>query len=372
MSDYLTFEEAAEFLNTPHSTLYRWLREGRVPGHKLGRQWRFLREELEAFRASGTRQHDEQLALAALTALLEARKPQESDMELNAIESSAQLAEHLIWDAADHGASRIHLQPADGGYSIRYRTADGLETLQQVSRPAFEALDRQLATGSTPARTEAKRRLCLDREVDGVSERLQVHYQKLSTFAGDRLTLGLIKESRLPQSIDEITTSAQDSAILRRWSQAPNGLILVSGRSGSGKTTTSFCCLGELAKSSDRVIFTIEEDVEVLLPDVEQVEVDLNDERAFRETFAAVLASDPDVLFLSSSVAPRHRSTLWSHALSAAESGHLVFVQIDAISTAHAKELFEADDTTTRLTGGGVRNAGGGWADSTVQDQACP
>jgi type II secretory ATPase GspE/PulE/Tfp pilus assembly ATPase PilB-like protein len=263
-------------------------------------------------------------------------------MESNSIESSAHLAENLIWDAVDTGASKIHLQPADGGYSVRYRTAEGLENLLEVSRPAFEALDRQLTTSSTPARTENKRRLYLDRQVDGVADRLQVQYQKLSTFTGDRLTLALIKESRFPQSIDDITTSAQDSETLRRWSQAPNGLVLVSGRSGSGKTTTSFCCLGELAKSSDRVIFTIEDPVEILLPDVEQVEVDLNDDSAFRETFGAVLASDPDVLFLSSSVAPRHRATLWSHALSAAESGHLVFVQIDAVSTAHAQELFEA------------------------------
>ena len=49
MSDYLNFDEASALLNTPRSTLYRWLKEGQIPGHKLGRQWRFLRSELDAF-----------------------------------------------------------------------------------------------------------------------------------------------------------------------------------------------------------------------------------------------------------------------------------------------------------------------------------
>ena len=67
MNDYMTFEEAAAFLSTPHSTLYRWLREERVPGHKLGRQWRFLRSELEDFRASGTGGGEERAALTDLS-----------------------------------------------------------------------------------------------------------------------------------------------------------------------------------------------------------------------------------------------------------------------------------------------------------------
>ncbi len=340
MSDYMTFEEAAEFLKTPHSTLYRWLREGRVPGHKLGRQWRFLRLELEAFRASGTRQHDDQVALAELSALLDERKQPEGDMRSSSVEA-LQLTDRLIWDAVDHGASVIHLQPSDGAYSLRYRTAEGMENLIELSQTAFDAIDRQLADSGTPTRNNHRRRLHLERQVNQHPERLQVRYQKLDTFAGERVALSLIQESRFPKSIDDITASPEDSETLRRWSQALHGLVLVSGRAGSGKTTTSFCCLEELARDSNRVIFTIEDSVEFLLSNVEQVEVDLHDDRAFRDTFEAVFASDPDVLFVSSSIGTRHQSTLWRHALSAAESGHLVFVQIDAVSTEHAQELFE-------------------------------
>ena len=61
--EYMNFEQAAEFLNTPRSTLYRWLKEGRVPGHKIGRQWRFLRAELDAVRRAPD--EDEELAVGA-------------------------------------------------------------------------------------------------------------------------------------------------------------------------------------------------------------------------------------------------------------------------------------------------------------------
>ena len=53
MNDYMTFDKAADYLHPPRSTLYRWLREGRVPGHKLGRQWPFLRSELETALSQG-------------------------------------------------------------------------------------------------------------------------------------------------------------------------------------------------------------------------------------------------------------------------------------------------------------------------------
>ena len=59
MNDYMTLDEAVEFLSTPRSTMYRWLREGKVPGHKLGRQWRFLRTELEDFRSGDRRTESE-------------------------------------------------------------------------------------------------------------------------------------------------------------------------------------------------------------------------------------------------------------------------------------------------------------------------
>ena len=153
--------------------------------------------------------------------------------------------------------------------------------------------------------------------------------------------MNLVKESHLPKSIEDITNTVEETTTLRRWSQASHGLVLVSGRSGSGKTTTTFCCLEELARSRTKMIFTLEPSVEFLVPNVEQIEVDLHDDRASQMAFEAVMASDADVLFISSSLNPTRQASLCRQALAAAESGHLVFVQLDALSTDDARNMFE-------------------------------
>jgi len=173
------------------------------------------------------------------------------------------------------------------------------------------------------------------------AERVHVKIQRLETLGGPRITLRLIKESRVPIDFERIA-DAEDAATLKRWTEKPHGLVLISGRSGSGKTTTAYVCLNALAAAGDKVIFTIEQEVGSYLSGVNQVEVNLDDEAAYREAFSAIFASDLDVLFIASTFAQRHRSTLWGTALSAAESGHLVFVQLEADSAEDALEKFQS------------------------------
>ncbi|MCP4872341.1 MAG: Flp pilus assembly complex ATPase component [Proteobacteria bacterium] len=310
MSDYLTLDEAAEFLSTSKPTLYRWLRDGRIPGHKLGRQWRFLQSELETFRSGG---------------------PSDGRAE----------AEALIWEAIDAGANAVHLIPVGGAHSLRYRRDGGLEPVRDLDGDTFDALDRAWTAASRPVRGQEKRRLFLERE----GERLQVRYRRLETFSGSRVTLRFVRESKMRLTLDGIAPEPADRAVLESLTGASHGLVLVSGRGGSGKTTTAYCCLNELAASGSRTVFTIEDEVGVYLPGVDQLEVDLDDPAAVRGAFSAVMDSDPDVLFVSSMVAQRHRGTIWGLALDAAENGHLVFVQLDAASPQHAiEQVTEAVD----------------------------
>lgn len=334
MSDYLTFEQAAEFLNTSRSTLYRWLREGKLPAHKMGRQWRFLRSELEASLQGQAPSAD----LSALRALLLQRSQESQDM--NEMTHPSEIAERLIWDALDQGSAVIHLNPQGQKHQIRYRTRQGLQTLIELPSWGFEALDKEWVERSSPVRGEHKRRMTLERERGESTQRVQVRYQKVETLAGARLALRLMPE-RAPVELERIA-QPQDAATLRAWMRAPSGLILVSGRSGSGKTTTAYVFLQELAKANDKVIFTIEETIGEALPGVHQVEVDLDDERAYREVFSSIFDSDLDVLFIGSTIAQRHSKTIWNTALSAAESGHLVFVQLEAESAEDAVERMRA------------------------------
>ena len=96
----------------------------------------------------------------------------------------------------------------------------------------------------------------------------------------------------------------------------------------------------EIAQAEDRVVFTLEDGVEFSLNHVNQVSVDLDDEVAYRRAFTDIIDSDLDVLFISSHFAQRHLHTLWGSALNAAESGHLVLVQIEADSVEDARNQF--------------------------------
>jgi excisionase family DNA binding protein len=339
MNDYLTFDEAAEFLNTPRSTLYRWLREGKAPGHKLGRQWRFLRSELERFMRSSAEEAKEKDDLAALVDVLNARSGTKRRDKKPVDWNASAVAESLIWDAADHDVTALHITPSGDGYEIRYRNPTGLVSFHHLSDTAYAALDRHWTAKSTALRSENKRRLYLERDTAG-GERLQIRYQKMETFSGDRLTLRFIRESRFPKTLDRITHQTEDTHTLERWFNAKRGLVLVAGRPGSGKTTTAYCGLEHIARTEDRVIFTVEDPVEVFLNGVNQMTVDLDDESAYRRIFGDIFDSDLDVLFLSSGHAQRHLETLWGTALGAAESGHLVIVQMEADSPEHAIARF--------------------------------
>jgi excisionase family DNA binding protein len=351
--EYLTFEQAAELLSVSRSTLYRWLRDGEVPGHKLGRQWRFVREELEQWSRRGPSASPGVLdeVSAVLAGRWEEKMKGVDEMKrqqmIEAIEGM-DVAGRMIWGAADEGASVIHVQPAGGRHEVRYRTGAGLERLVALDPEQFAALDARWRGMSVARRSEDSRRALLERDAagapeGGAGERVQVRYQKLETMAGERVSLRIVRGAPEVPPLERLTADGPARATLKRWAGASHGLVVLSGRSGSGKTSTAYACLDELTRAGDRVIFTIEGEVGALIEGVNQVEIDLDDARAYRDTFTSIFDSDPDVLFIASTFAQRHRPLLWGTALNAAEQGHLVFVQMEAESAKDALERLQRE-----------------------------
>lgn len=338
---YMTFEQASEFLNTPRSTLYRWLREGRVPAHKLGRQWRFLRHELEAFR-TGDSTHNEPATddLADLNMLLDERNETKGE-EMK----QAPLAHKIIWDALDHDTTCVHITPRGDRYVVGYRTATGIEQLTQLGQGEFDSLDTQLRDASFEVRQPTHRRYYCERKDpnDATSlERVQVIYQQIQTLAGQRITLRALRDVSKHSTLERITTSTDELHQLESFSLASHGIVLVSGPGGSGKTTTAYSMLARAAKAGGRVIYTLEsEAIDMFVPGVNQVEVDLAEPAELRRTMGAIMRSDPDILFIASSPMQDTEEFLWRNALSTAESGHLVIVQLEADSAADALEKFQ-------------------------------
>ncbi len=333
-NDYLDFDDAVQFLKTTPSTLYKWLQAGKIPGHKLGRQWRFLKDELEIYvSGKGSRIHI-QKDLLNLGELLSTRsKNKENDMNT----SATSISEKIIWDAFDHGSRLVHIYPSKGKYEISYRAKSGMETLTAIQEDSFKELDDSLTKISTSLDEGASRRIYLHR---GEEDVLQVRYQKLETVTGPRLTLRLWQPEKDVLPLEKITGDANALANFKSWLTKPSGLILVSGASGSGKTTTIYSLINEY-KNQGRLVFTIEETAELVIEGINQVEIKGRQYENFEEVFEKVYSSDPDVICLGLGSCIGIEEKVFNAAYKAASTGHIVVIQMDQPSCVEALSTFK-------------------------------
>jgi len=333
-NEYLDFDQAVALLKTTPSTLYKWLQAGKIPGHKLGRQWRFLKEELEIHvSGKGSKINIQKDFLALSELLLSRSKTKEKNMELNA----NNLPEQLIWDAFDHGSRLVHIYPSKGKFEISYRTKNGLEKLSSIQEDSFSEIDNVLTKNSTETADGASRRLYLHR---GDEDVLQVKYQKIETVTGPRVTLRLWQPEKDVLPLEKITGDKKVLETFQGWLKKSHGLILVSGATGSGKTTTVYSLLNEY-KNQGRVVFTIEDSAELVIEGINQIEIKGKAQTHFEETFDKVYSSDPDVVCLGLSSYIGIEEKVFGAAYKAASTGHLIIIQMDQPSCKEAVETFK-------------------------------
>ena len=344
---YLDFDEAVSFLKTTPSTMYKWLQAGKVPGYKLGRQWRFLKNELE-FHISGNGSSDlVQKENLELKSLLKQRAINNFKTEKIKLE----LAEVLIWDAFEHGARVIHLGPYQGNYEIRYRQRKGSEQLITIQELTFNSLDQCLRQKSIPIRDGDMRRLFLKRE-DGTQ--LQVRYQKVETVVGARLTLQIWNPQQDVLSLEKITNrNFEVLQIFKNWMQKKSGLILICGAPGSGKTTTVHSLLKEM-QTQGQVIFSVENPVEILIEGINQLELARKTKEDFEQIYEKISFSDPDVLALEGSSIKGLEKIIIEKAFNSIKAGHLVILQWAAASAEEALaqiQKYTDDNVDSKLIG---------------------
>jgi type IV pilus assembly protein PilB len=171
--------------------------------------------------------------------------------------------------------------------------------------------------------------------VDGLP--LDLRVSLLPTLFGETIVLRLLDNTR-EFSIDNLRVPSYTMDQLERAIQHPNGVVLVSGPTGSGKTTTLFSLLGQIDRSRKKII-TLEDPVEYVLPGISQVRV--NSKVSFSDALRAVLRQDPDVILVGE-IRDEETAAL---AFRAAATGHLV------LSTVHANN---ARDVINRLSSLGV------------------
>ena len=251
------------------------------------------------------------------------------------------LVNTMIVEAFRMGASDIHLEPLAARFRMRYRI-DGVchEQKSPPRRLQASVISRlKIMSEMDIAEKRVPQDGRIQANVGGKSIDLRVSC--LPTTHGESIVMRLLDKEGLKLGLGQLGFLTDDQQTFEKLIQLPDGILLVTGPTGSGKTTTLYSCLNYINKP-DRKIITVEDPVEYLLEGINQVQVNTPVDLTFANALRAMLRQAPNVVMLGEI---RDYETA-SIAINASLTGHLVF------STLHTND---APSAVTRLTDIGVK-----------------
>jgi general secretion pathway protein E len=250
------------------------------------------------------------------------------------------LVNHLFSQAVKSRASDIHIEPYQQNLQVRFRLDGVLYNILSLPRRLHAAVVSRI---KVMARLNiAEKRLPQDGRIDlKIGERLvDVRVSCLPTAFGERVVLRLLEKSGKLLSLEEIGLSAEALTETKRLLRISHGIVLVTGPTGSGKTTTLYSALSHI-NSPDKNILTIEDPIEYQIDGIGQMQVNPKINLTFANGLRSMVRQDPDVILVGEI---RDLETA-EIAIQAALTGHLVF------STLHTNDAASA---VTRLIDMGI------------------
>ncbi|HSL70098.1 MAG TPA: GspE/PulE family protein, partial [Longimicrobiales bacterium] len=237
------------------------------------------------------------------------------------------LVEHLLQQAVGLGASDVHVEPTEHGLHVRVRIDGILTSIAALPAEAAPAVVSRLKVlGGLDI--SVKRRPQDGRASLRVGERTYaLRVSTLPAQTGEKVVLRILDPAAVVVPLEQLGLSDAGAASVLRMIGAPHGLLLVTGPTGSGKTTTLYAALGTIDRARRNVI-TLEDPVEYRLNGATQVQVHRRAGLSFASALRAVLRQDPDVIMVGEL---RDKETA-EVALAAAATGHLV------LSTLHTND----------------------------------
>jgi type IV pilus assembly protein PilB len=336
---------AMAMLGTTRPTFYRWVRSGRLQGMKVGRQWRFYRSEIERF-LSGSAPRIELTADPAplLTALAELSAkvgepvpPPSGDPIADAVMQMVRLG--LVARASDIHLGALICEPGSEAEGLlRFRIDGVLQHATPFDRRLLPALVRQWKTlsGCNAQVTNLPQdgRMIVTTahpRQPGKTMRLDLRVCFLPSALGESVTARLLDTAAIALRLEKFDYAPEQLAKLRQALASSWGMIIVTGPTGSGKTTTLYACLNEFADGKHKLV-SIEDPVEYVLPWATQMAVRPSEGLTFASGIRAILRSDPDVILIGEL---RDRETL-QIGHQAAITGHLVLTTMHTADAASA------------------------------------
>jgi len=251
------------------------------------------------------------------------------------------LANYLLTEAIKRRASDIHIEPYEREFRVRYRV-DGV--LYEIMRPPLRLRGALSSRLKIMASLDiAERRLPQDGRIKmkmGKGREMDFRVSTLPTIYGEKIVLRLLDKASLQLDMTKLGFEAEPLTYFTEAIHRPYGMILVTGPTGSGKTTTLYSALSELNKVSDN-ISTAEDPVEYNFAGINQVQMKEDIGLTFAASLRSFLRQDPDIIMVGEI---RDYETA-EIAVKAALTGHLV------LSTLHTND---APSTVTRLLNMGI------------------
>jgi len=252
------------------------------------------------------------------------------------------LVSMLIIEAHKLGASDIHLEPLDKKFRVRFRIDGVLQEMQSPPKRLQSAIVSRLKI-MTGSMSIAEKRLPQDGRIQVKIRKkpLDLRVSTVPTNHGESVVMRLLDKSTLLLGLPELGFLSDDQETFEKLLRLPDGILLVTGPTGSGKTSTLYACLNYINKT-DRKIITVEEPVEYQMTGINQVQVNNDIGMTFPLALRSILRQAPNIIMIGEI---RDLETA-SIATNASLTGHLVF------STLHTND---APSAVARLVDIGVQ-----------------
>lgn len=265
-------------------------------------------------------------------------QPQDEDKD-----NPVTVCDQLIQAAVLRRASDIHLIPDEHSMAVHFRVDGQLELYDHICKTLQPAVTSRfkVLSGMDIAEKRAAQDGRMTAYLGDASCRLEIRAASIPTRYGERLTLRLLSSNSSSLTLQSLGLGPQNLERFVSNTQSPHGLILLTGPTGSGKSTTLYVAIEQLLKTRGGNVITIEDPVEYEIPGASQIEVDSADKVSFSKALRSVLRHDPDVVMIGEI---RDQETA-NTAIKASLTGHLVF------STLHTNT---AAGVITRLADMGV------------------
>jgi type IV pilus assembly protein PilB len=227
----------------------------------------------------------------------------------------------LIVEAHRSGASDIHLEPLDKKFRVRFRIDGVLQEMQAPPKRLQSAIVSRLKI-MTGSMSIAEKRLPQDGRIQVKIKKkpIDLRVSTIPTNHGESVVMRVLDKSSLMLGLPELGFFSDDQETFERLIKLPDGILLVTGPTGSGKTSTLYSCLNYINKP-DRKIITVEEPIEYQMNGINQVQVNTEIGMTFPAALRSILRQAPNIIMIGEI---RDLETA-SIAINASLTGHLVF-----------------------------------------------